>query len=110
MQMFAQIRGEEEGEEDFVRHTVPVDAEENTENPSSWKLSFDCDMFVARVVQFGADSPDSPVHEVSFDLLILRKIRGIRLIGFITLRRDDVLLSVEQHRRVSIIRASQPNH
>ncbi|KAJ6546219.1 CHAT domain-containing protein [Mycena vulgaris] len=66
----------------IVQQTTPME-EEHTQDSSSWKLKFDCEI---------------PPHAPTFTIAILRKAQGTRLVGSIEIGQGEALLSGEDRK------------
>ncbi|KAJ7640241.1 CHAT domain-containing protein [Mycena rosella] len=76
MQMFAQLIVEGI----IIQQSMPMDLK-NTQDSPTWKLVFNCDI---------------PQHVASFQITIMRKSEGTRLLGSIEIERDQALLAGEK--------------
>jgi hypothetical protein len=88
----------------IVHQATPVD-KEHAQDSSTWKLKFDCDMFVSIVNQIVPQLIflDSPPHASTFWIAILRKAQGTRLVGSIEIGQGEALSFGEKRRRASTI-------
>ncbi|KAJ7090661.1 hypothetical protein C8R44DRAFT_750893 [Mycena epipterygia] len=90
MKMFAQLIIEE----NIFLHVLPVASEHNK---MSWKLGFECNI---------------PPHAFMFSVAVLRQseTEGTRLVGYVEIRRDEVLRFVELNRGRSSVSYSEHNN
>ncbi|KAJ7115479.1 hypothetical protein C8R44DRAFT_740056 [Mycena epipterygia] len=90
MKMFSQLIVEE----NIFLHILPVVSEHNQ---MSWKLNFECNI---------------PPHALTFSVAVLRQseTEGIRLVGYVEIRRGEVLGCVESNRRKGNVSYSEHDH